>query len=286
MFQPLKPTVMLKDAVLFWNDVLLQADANDHSLPMDEIEQPGPCFASRTYAIVHGAMFDASNSHYGLYREYMQSVKGIKDPYSAIAGAGYTVLVALYQKQTKYFDQKLTEYKKVIAFDPTSYELGVGIANNLLENRKDDNSELSRNRTNFSSFTDSVFPTGTSQCTICDPEKPYMHREEVPPNEGCYAEKWGIVDPFAIKNLTTVIPSCEPNRGNDRYYVDFKEVKKIGRAPAKGENPTKKQVEIGLYWAYDGSNKIGTPPRLYNQIARHIALMRISNKRRMPVFSY
>jgi hypothetical protein len=30
------------------------------------------------------------------------------------------------------------------------------------------------------------------------------------------------------------------------------------------------QAAIGIFWGYDGSNKLGTPPRLYNQIVRHI----------------
>ena len=41
--------------------------------------------------------------------------------------------------------------------------------------------------------------------------------------------------------------------------------------------PTKRtqdQTEIGLFWAYDGTNQIGVPPRLYNQIARTIAIQK------------
>jgi hypothetical protein len=37
---------------------------------------------------------------------------------------------------------------------------------------------------------------------------------------------------------------------------------------------THEQTEIGLYWGYDGSAKVGTPPRLYNQIGRVIALQK------------
>jgi vanadium chloroperoxidase len=31
---------------------------------------------------------------------------------------------------------------------------------------------------------------------------------------------------------------------------------------------------IGVYWAYDGANRLGTPPRFYNQIIREIAMKR------------
>ena len=36
-------------------------------------------------------------------------------------------------------------------------------------------------------------------------------------------------------------------------------------------NRTAEQTEIGIYWGYDGTPGLGTPPRLYNQIAMQIA---------------
>src|SRR5262249_1804362 len=34
---------------------------------------------------------------------------------------------------------------------------------------------------------------------------------------------------------------------------------------------TPEQTQIGIFWGYDGSANLGTPPRLYNQIVRVIA---------------
>src|SRR3989442_6585120 len=34
---------------------------------------------------------------------------------------------------------------------------------------------------------------------------------------------------------------------------------------------TTEQPETGIYWAYDGTPSLCAPPRLYNQIAMHIA---------------
>ena len=34
---------------------------------------------------------------------------------------------------------------------------------------------------------------------------------------------------------------------------------------------TREQTQIGIYWGYDGTPGLGTPPRLYNQIAMKIA---------------
>ena len=37
---------------------------------------------------------------------------------------------------------------------------------------------------------------------------------------------------------------------------------------------TPEQTLVGIYWAYDGSAGLGTPPRLYNQIVRRLAMIR------------
>ncbi|HYG79165.1 MAG TPA: vanadium-dependent haloperoxidase, partial [Pyrinomonadaceae bacterium] len=35
---------------------------------------------------------------------------------------------------------------------------------------------------------------------------------------------------------------------------------------------------VGIYWGYDGANRLGTPPRLYNQIIRQVAVQRGNNE--------
>ncbi len=52
----------------------------------------------------------------------------------------------------------------------------------------------------------------------------------------------------------------------------------MGGLPASYSNTTSEaskrtpeETLIGIYWAYDGVRNLGTPPRLYNQIARKIA---------------
>ena len=42
---------------------------------------------------------------------------------------------------------------------------------------------------------------------------------------------------------------------------------------------------IGVYWAYDGASGLGTPPRLYNQIIRKIAIARGNSAGRTRGFS-
>jgi hypothetical protein len=50
---------------------------------------------------------------------------------------------------------------------------------------------------------------------------------------------------------------------------DLEEVRALGVFRTHGA--TVEQVQLGLFWAYDGPRLIGTPPRLYNQFVRQIA---------------
>jgi hypothetical protein len=58
----------------------------------------------------------------------------------------------------------------------------------------------------------------------------------------------------------------------NKYKKAFNEVKDFGgdgiNTPTKR---TQEQTEIGIFWAYDGTPRLGPPPRLYNQIAQQIA---------------
>lgn len=56
------------------------------------------------------------------------------------------------------------------------------------------------------------------------------------------------------------------------YLAALAEVHAVGGAPALGSTTRKADQTVAAYfWAYDGANLIGTPPRLYNQILREIA---------------
>jgi hypothetical protein len=66
-----------------------------------------------------------------------------------------------------------------------------------------------------------------------------------------------------------------PPLRSEAYARAFDEVKQLGgdgvRTPTRR---TPEQTVAGIYWAYDGTAWIGTPPRLYNQIAVQLALGR------------
>jgi vanadium chloroperoxidase len=58
----------------------------------------------------------------------------------------------------------------------------------------------------------------------------------------------------------------------DVYKRAFDEVVALGGAPGLASTKRKpSETVIAYFWAYDGANLIGTPPRLYNQIIRNVA---------------
>jgi vanadium chloroperoxidase len=72
-----------------------------------------------------------------------------------------------------------------------------------------------------------------------------------------------------------------PPRGNSEYLRALRQVRAkgimpelSGTLPDKLEETQRTQEEtlIGIFWAYDGAIGLGTPPRLYNQIVRRVAI--------------
>jgi hypothetical protein len=62
------------------------------------------------------------------------------------------------------------------------------------------------------------------------------------------------------------------------YTAAFNEVKTLGGDGVVTPTArTAEQTEIGIFWGYDGTPGLGTPPRLYNQIAMEIAEKRSHN---------
>src|SRR5206468_3519588 len=74
--------------------------------------------------------------------------------------------------------------------------------------------------------------------------------------------------PFILANVATDAPLGPPPDLTSKAYADaFDDVFVNGRDNiSERETSFREQAAIGLFWAYDGSNKLGTPPRLYNQI--------------------
>src|SRR5688500_7327751 len=87
-----------EDVILQWNRVL----AETLVVPG---QQPSTIVAARSYAMMHGAMFDAVNSIDGSYHPYLVDVPGTKNASVEVAAAqaAHDVLVALYPGRANVF---------------------------------------------------------------------------------------------------------------------------------------------------------------------------------------
>jgi PAP2 superfamily len=84
--------------------------------------------------------------------------------------------------------------------------------------------------------------------------------------------RWDEVQPFVINSAAQFRIPSPPSLGSAAYAAAFHEVKALGGDGI--HTPTSRtadQTEAGIYWAYDGTPSLCAPPRLYNQIALHIA---------------
>jgi hypothetical protein len=104
------------------------------------------------------------------------------------------------------------------------------------------------------------------------------------PDQGYHAPFYGAKSKcFAVTarhELDAPPRPADPGNPDDPAYISaLREVRGQGIAPElmgtlpPGLNPrTANQTLRGIYWGYDGALGLGTPPRLYNQIVREVAM--------------
>lgn len=246
------------DPVLEWNAIALEANAVDHSDTVNGPEQGGPCKTSRAFAIVHAAMYDACNSIDGSNLPYKIAVPFSKSASldAAVAKAARDALVALYPRQRATFDQKLAE---------TLQRVPNGISK--LQGRLVGAICAQTNlfvRTNDGSSDDTPYVPGTL---------PGEHRvDPLHPEQGFLSPTWGLVTPFAVGDPNVFQIPLPPALDSPEYAEAFNEIKEIGRIDSAVR--TDDQTVVGIFWGYDGTPGLGTPPRLYNQVARAVALQK------------
>lgn len=248
------------DPVLHWNAIALQAVADDHTGTFGPPEQGGPTRAARALAMVHAAIYDAVNSIDGSHEPYLTlaPVGGDGNPSldAAVAEAAHATLVALYPAQKSVFHAAMRSH---LAEMPggRGKALGMGVgrmaARFLLQARSEDGSDQAM------PYTPSPLPG--------------RHRADpLNPDQGFLTPGWGSVTPFVIESGSQFRAPPPPGLTSQEYTEAYDEVKSLGGDGVLTVTArTPEQTVIGIYWAYDGTKKLGPPPRLYNQILRVIA---------------
>jgi hypothetical protein len=83
---------------------------------------------------------------------------------------------------------------------------------------------------------------------------------------------WYACKPFVINSTDQFRVPPPPALDSVEYAVAFEEAKRLGGdGLVTPTERTPDQTQTGIFWAYDGTPSLCAPPRLYNQLALHIA---------------
>jgi hypothetical protein len=206
-------------------------------------------------------MFDAWNSIHRKYSPYLVELSGYRsaNTTAALSAAAQDTLLSLYPQQaTRIRTAYANAMSRVAAGTSrtTGIDLGKRVALAILNDRRNDNSNLNL------PYNVSTLPGG--------------HRPDpLHPNQGFNTPHWGYVDPFVISNIHSHLSPPPPALNSFEYAVAYQALLNWGKAA--GQYPTlrsPKDTITGIFWAYDGVPGLGTPPRLYNQVVRAIAIQR------------
>ena len=236
-----------EDVILQWNRVLGQTIQIPGA-------QPGTVNPSRSFAMMHLAMFDAVNSIDRSYMPYLTDVRYIHNASikAAAAQAAYDVLSSLYPGQHSIFDTELLQSLNGISNGQASRGRQIGhiAATRMLAKRSSD---------------------GWSA-----PWTPYL----LPPTPGNWQElfnrpypgfavftNWPGVTPFALTQNNQFLPPPPSALSSADYAAAFNEVKQLGSATSTLR--TADQTLTALIWA--------NPPvsdGLFNGVVRNTAIER------------
>jgi membrane-associated phospholipid phosphatase len=229
----------LLDPVVEWNRALLVI-----------VRTPGAQSATihptRSFAILHAAIYDAVNNIDRTRRPYLVRFAGVSRKASEAAAAdaaAHDVLVALYPAFQTTLDAQL---EQMLAAIPAStlkdqgLKLGGMVADAILGARSDDGS----------SVQPAPFVFGSGQST--------------PPNfPAAQFTEWSRVIPFALGEANQFRPGPPPGLTSETYTKAFNEVKSLGIADST--TATADQALTGHFWN-------GAIQNYWNEIAQTAAL--------------
>ena len=255
----------MQDSILFWNAVALEANRVSHSDP-DKRQQNGPTLSSRAIAIVHLAMYDAYAGIAGAgFPRYLNPAPPPPVPppalseRDAVAGAAHRTLSVLYSAQADFFNAQLS------CFDTTSpsFLFGQTVGQALLDLRAND--------------------MDARDCGYVPSPKRGRHRRDPDnPGQGFNSAFYGAQNrTFAVSQRHTLDQPPFGNGTAQKYLRALRDVRARGirpdlmatlPAPLFDRRRTPEDTLVGIFWGYDGANRLGTPPRNYNQIIRQVAM--------------
>ena len=233
--------------VIAWNKELLHIIQTPGA-------QPATVHPTRSYAILHAAIYDAVVSITRDAPPYLFSVSAPSSarPDAAAAQAGHDTLVALYPKWKAALDQQLSSELAAIpngAAKQQGIQVGQAVAARLFAIRANDGSAA----------TSQPFVPGN---------QPGNYQLTPPKFATPVFTKWGNVTPFVLNNAAQFRPGPPPAVTSQAYAQALNEVKSLGQNTSKTR--TAEQTVIGKFWG-------GPIWNTWNEIAENAALAHHTN---------
>lgn len=290
------------ERLLLWQDITLDTSAIDHTPvtagedPNRFAEQLGPHRASRAVAITEIAVFEAVNAinpksaNVARFQSYTNMVPPNGDVTTisvdqAIARAAYDTLVWLYPAQKPRLDALLAADTANINATPAviaaGNDVGARAAASIIALRTGDGSEAAEVR----------IGTGPADYQLV-PGPGNWSPDPVTNAQIALGYHWNHVKPFVMGTADQFRVPPPPAVTDDAYTAAYNSVQSIGaEGPLSNgavRTPTTRtpdQTFSGKFWGYDGTPSLCAPPRMYNQLARSVALQQhIRNVNEMARF--
>ena len=230
--------------VIQWNRELL-------SIVRTPGDQPATVHATRNFAIMHAAIYDAVNAIDGTHKPYLVHLKGVPSNTSqeaAANAAAHEVLVALYPPLTQELDAAFqSSLVQIPDGDGKAMGILVGqiVADWLLAERSNDGANLQP--------IPYVFGTAPGDYQSTPPNFPKQPQ----------FTHWSHVTPFALDGASQFRPGPPPALTSNRYSDAFNEVKSQGIA--NSPTATADEALTGRFWN-------GAIQNYWNEIAQTASL--------------
>jgi PAP2 superfamily len=213
--------------VVQWNRVLL-------TIVRTPKAQPATVHPTRSFAIMHAAIYDAVNAIDRTHKPYLVRLAGVPKHASqeaAAAAAAHEVLVALYPNFQTTLDAALQQSLADIGSGDEVNEgllIGQEVADRILALRSSDGSDAPP--------VPYVFGTAPGDYQSTPPNFPKQPQ----------FTNWSHVTPFALENASQFRPGPPPSLSSDTYEDAFNETKSLGIA--NGTAASADQALTGRFW--------------------------------------
>jgi len=229
--------------VVQWNRTLL-------SIVRTPGAQPATVHSTRSFAILHAAIYDAVNSIDRTHKPYLVQLSGVSRQASqdaAADSAAHEILVKLYPNFQTSLD---SQFEQLLAEIPDSQgkteaiHIGETVADDILAIRNHDGS-------------------GATPPPFVPVNVPGSYQLTPPNFKPAQFTHWSNVTPFAIEFANQFRPGPPPALTSDAYEDSFNEIKSVGML--NSTTATADQKQIGLFWN-------GAIQNYWNEIAQTLSI--------------